>query len=174
VSNAALLTEQKAHDVLIRALAATQTDERVELAVAGDGPLEPRLRSLAEREGVTDRVHLLGRIDRKQVYQLIRESDIYAMPSRWEGFSAAAVEAMGLGAACVFSDIEPFREPYDDVALFHPVDEVDDLADRLVTLVERPDLRDDLAVAGRELVETQYTMESVARQYRELYAEVID
>ena len=173
VSNAALLTEQKAHGVLIRALAATRTDERVELAIAGDGPLEPRLRSLAEREGVTDRVHLLGRIDREQVYRLIHESDVYAMPSRWEGFSAAAVEAMGLGTACVFSDIEPFREPYDDVALFHSVDDADELADRLVTLAERPDLRNDLAAAGRELVETRYTMESVARQYRGLYAEIL-
>ena len=174
VSNAALLTEQKAHSVLIRALARARTDERIELAVAGDGPLEPRLRTLAEHEGVADRVHFLGRIDRKRVYRLMGESDVYAMPSRWEGFSAAAVEAMGLGVACVFSDIEPFREPYDDVALFHPVDDIGELADRLVTLAEQPALREDLATAGRELVEAQYTMESVARQYRELYAEILD
>ena len=176
VSNAALLTEQKAHDVLVRALGGAdgRTDERFELAIAGDGPLESRLRALADEVGVGDRVHFLGRLDRTRVYRLVDEADVYAMPSRWEGFSAAAVEAMGLGSACVFSAIAPFTEPYADVALFHPVDDADALADRLVTLAEQPGRRDDLGTAARNLVEARYTMESVARQYADLYAEVLD
>jgi glycosyltransferase involved in cell wall biosynthesis len=176
ISNAALLTEQKAHDVLITGLkqATERTGERLELAIAGDGPQESALRSLAERAGVAEQVHFLGRIERRKVYRLMDESDLYAMPSRWEGFSAAAVEAMGVGVACVFSDIRPFRIPYEDVALFHPVDEPEHLADRLVTLAERPDLREELATEGRSLVEEYYTMESVARQYRELYDEILD
>jgi glycosyltransferase involved in cell wall biosynthesis len=176
ISNAALLSEQKAHDVLISALAraSKQTDKRLELAIAGDGPQEATLRSLAERAGVIDQVHFLGRLKRRQVYRLMHQSDIYAMPSRWEGFSAAAVEAMGIGVACVFSNISPFSIPYNNVALFHPVDNRDALANQLVRLAERPELRDELATDGQQLVEEKYTMESVARQYRELYRDVLN
>lgn len=176
ISTAGLLTEQKAHEILISALAkaAQQTDEHLVLAIAGDGPREAALRTLAEQEDVIDQVQFLGRLKRKQVYRLLYESDIYAMPSRWEGFSAAAVEAMGVGVPCVFSDISPFSVPYEDVALFHPVDDTDILASRLVELAEDPEMRKNLATDGQELVNKHYTMESVARQYRDLYMEILE
>lgn len=174
VGTAGLLEEQKDHATLLCGLAAARSDSKspLELVVAGDGPLESDLRALASDLGVADSVHFLGRLDREEVYAMLAAIDVYAMPSLWEGFSAAAVEALASGTPAVFSDIPPFRLPYDDVALFHPTGDHDALADRLVELAEDDDERAGLGAAGRSLVEREYTIERVAERYRDLYREI--
>jgi glycosyltransferase involved in cell wall biosynthesis len=166
VANAAMFTEQKAQDTLIRAVAATDSD--VELVIAGDGALRGYLEDIARKEGVRDRVHLLGLIDRTEVYQLIDQADIYAMPSRWEGFSAAAIEAMAIGTPCVFSNIDEFADPFGDVSSFHPVDDADALADCIDDLAGNAAKRATLGEDGRELAQ-DYSLETIAGEYRELY-----
>lgn len=175
IGNAALLTEQKAYDVLISAVAraADRTDEHLELVIAGDGPLRENLEAQAVKLNLTDSVHFLGMLDRDATYELMRGVDIFAMPSRWEGFSAASVEALGLGTACVFSDIDPFTVPFEDIALFHEVDNVDELADQLVTLAENPQRREALADRAREHIQRHHSMERVVAEYCDLYSEIM-
>lgn len=175
VATAGMLTEQKDHDTLIRAIGeANGGAVPIELVIAGDGPREHELKRVVQAIGLSDRVHFLGRLERLQVYEMMHEADVYAMPSKWEGFSAAAVEALGTATACVFSDIPPFRHPYDGVALFHPVGDHETLAERLVELATDPEKREDLGERGRELVRERYTMERVATAYSDLYDAILD
>ena len=175
IGTAASLTEQKGLDTLVRGFAKADenADHRLDLVIAGDGPLSNDLGGLARSEGIADRVHLLGRIPRRTVYRLFAQLDIYAMPSRWEGFPNAAVEAMAARNACVFSDIDVFTDAYDSVALFHGVDDVNELAEQLLVLAEEPQKRDRLSERGRKLIEEKYTLETVADQYYDLYCEVL-
>jgi glycosyltransferase involved in cell wall biosynthesis len=175
VGTAGLLTEQKNHETLVRAVAEARdrASEPIELVVAGDGPRRERIESLARSLGVADAVHLLGYRDRSEVYAMLSKIDVYAMPSRWEGFSAAAVEAMGSGLPCVFSEIDPFTIPYGDVALFHPVEDATALADHLCDLADDPDRRRRLGAAGASLARETYDIESVAARYRALYEEIV-
>ena len=175
VGTAASLTEQKGLDALIEGLARAneRTNRRLDLVVAGDGPLADDLERRAVAAGIEDRMHLLGRIPRQQVYRLFAQLDIYAMPSRWEGFPNAAVEAMAARNACVFSDIDVFTDAYGDVALFHAVDDSTGLAAKLAELVEDPKRRESLAERGRRLIEKEYTLERIAAQYHDLYREVL-
>ena len=151
-----------------------RSEQRLDLVIAGDGPARGELEALSDRLGVREQVHFLGMVDRFTVYQLLTRIDIYAMPSRWEGFASAAVEALGAGNACVFSDIDPFLLPYKNVSLFHRVDDADDLASRLAELAEDSDLRDQYGKRGRQLVEENYTLEAVAGEYADLYANVLE
>jgi glycosyltransferase involved in cell wall biosynthesis len=175
VGTVSVMSEQKALDTLVRGFrqAVKQADQQLNLVIAGDGPLRSDLERLAAQIGIADQVHFTGMVDRETVYRILSEIDIYAMPSRWEGFSNAAVEALGAGNACVFSDIDPFLLPYRNVALFHRVDDIDDLASRLVELAEKPDLRELYGRRGRELIEQEYTLNKVAKQYTELYADIM-
>jgi glycosyltransferase involved in cell wall biosynthesis len=176
VGTAGLLESQKDHATLIRGVATAQSlaDRPVELVLAGDGPEESALRALTADLGVEESVHFLGRLDREEVYAMLAATDVYAMPSLWEGFSAAAVEALASGTPAVFSDIPPFRLPYDDVALFHPPRDHDALARQLAELADDEAKRSKLGEAGRSLVEREYTIEHVARQYRDLYRTVAE
>ena len=98
------LTEQKAHDLLLDALA--EISERypsVRLFLAGQGPLQAALEERIRSRGLDGRVRLLGlRRDRARLYAAM---DIFVLPSRWEGLSLALVEAAGLGLPIVATDV---------------------------------------------------------------------
>jgi glycosyltransferase involved in cell wall biosynthesis len=169
VGHAAMFSNQKGQDVLIRGIAeARRQGHDVELAIAGDGSLRDKLESIAAEEGIENKVHFLGLINRTDVYQLMDAVDVYAMPSRWEGFSAAAVEALATETACLFSKIDEFLKPFANVAAFHEVDDVDALAARLGELLEDDDWRLKLAKTGRKAAE-EYSLSTIANRYLDLY-----
>lgn len=175
VGTASVIDEQKAPDTLVCGLASAnnRTDRRIELVVIGDGPLRSDVERLASELGVSEHLHVTGIVDRDTVYRMLGDIDIYAMPSRWEGFSNAAVEALGAGNPCVFSDIDSFLYPYRNVALFHRLNDATALGDKLARLAENPDLREFYGQLGRELVEDTYTLETVAAKYANLYRELL-
>jgi glycosyltransferase involved in cell wall biosynthesis len=175
VGTASAISEQKAYDTLVHGIASAneRSSQRIDLVIAGDGPYRTKIERLAESLGIGEHVHFAGMVDRNTVYEIFGEVDIYAMPSRWEGFANAAVEALGAGVPSVFSDIDPFLLPYRNVALFHRLDDEDDLADKLAELAENPGLREFYGQKGRSLVEQKYTLEQIAERYIELYRELI-
>jgi glycosyltransferase involved in cell wall biosynthesis len=68
--------------------------EDVRVVLAGDGPNEQALRRRIAREGLGDRVVMLGHCDPLGVYQA---ADALLLPSQREGFSLACAEAMSVG-----------------------------------------------------------------------------
>jgi glycosyltransferase involved in cell wall biosynthesis len=83
------------------------------------------------------------------------------------------VEALGASKPCVFSDIDPFVIPYEGVALFHHVDNVDQLVEQIVRFSNDSALREQYGHRGRKLVEQKYTLKKVAKQYATLYSDII-
>jgi len=177
VGSAGMLTRQKGHDVLVRAIARANqhSDVPIEAVIVGRGDQRDELEAEIQAAGVGDAVHLLGYLERREfVYAMMRQVDVYAMPSRWEGFCVAALEALALGTPCVFSDIDEFHRPFADVAAFHRVDDPDALAAELVDLADDSDRRERLGRRGSDLVRERYSMETVAQRYADLYRSVID
>lgn len=174
VGSAGMLTEQKAHDVLIEAAdrVNAESERGVELVISGDGELREQLEEQIANAEYSNRLHLLGFLEkREQVYKMMNDIDIYAMPSRWEGFCVAVLEAMALGTPCVLSDIQVFREVYDDAALYHSVDNPQSLAEKLLYLIE--DSSEYTAYKRRVRELDSYTLEKTAKEYIELYEEII-
>ena len=115
------LVEQKNHAIAIEALPLL---ENAHLVIAGDGPDQQQLLSLADSLGVADRLHLVGPIERADLGALFAASDIYLFPSIWETFGLAGVEAAMAGLPVVASDLAVLREVLDvdatDMVRFHP------------------------------------------------------
>jgi len=107
VVNVGRLAEQKNQELLLQALPFVP---EVHLAIAGDGKLRQTLVQLAVRLGVQDRVHLLGEVPPAAIPDLLRAGNLFAFPSRWEGFSVAVLEAMHAGLPVIASEIPPLRE----------------------------------------------------------------
>ena len=174
VGTAGRLVEQKAQDVLIRAvsLVTERLEREVHLVIAGEGELRGYLESVAEAEGIADSVHFVGLLERERLYCLFDQVDVYAMPSRWEGFSAAAVEAMAAGATCVFSDIPELKNAYEGAARFHPVDDEAALAAEIGELLTNAELRAELSSAAWTRAE-RYSTANIVREYETLYRELL-
>lgn len=71
------------------------------LIIAGDGSESETIKKLAQEAGLTDRVHLLGRVSRDNVRKLYQASDIFIMPSHEEGSPHSLIEAMAYGLPSV-------------------------------------------------------------------------
>ena len=89
----------KDHPNLFQALRRLPSTLSVECLLVGDGPGRPAMEALATDLGVSERLRFTG--FRHDVPALIRQSDLLVLPSLWEPFGIAIIEAMLLGVPVV-------------------------------------------------------------------------
>ncbi len=119
-----------------------------------------------------DRVRLLGPVDRAQLFPLFAGADLFAFPSRHEGFGIPVVEAMAQGTAVVCADIPALREVAGDAAHFVGPDDLDGWVDAFRTLLTDADARERLVAAGDERV-GRYSWDRCTRETVAVYREVL-
>jgi glycosyltransferase involved in cell wall biosynthesis len=93
------LTDQKAFDVLIRALSIARQDRPLRLMILGEGENRPALEALIAKLGLGADVRLMGFV--QNPYPFMARAAAFALPSRWEGLPTVLVEALYLGAPIV-------------------------------------------------------------------------
>lgn len=97
------LVDNKAPQVLLKALAMLRPEHDFSVRIVGDGPLRGQLEALAEASGLRGRVEFLGHLD--DVAPELAAMHVMVRPSKTEGMSLAVLEAMAAGCAVVVSDI---------------------------------------------------------------------
>lgn len=175
VGHAGRLIPTKEQDVLVRAIAKVnrQLERDCYLLIAGNGERRSDLERIAQEENIGARVRFLGFIPREDTYRLMNAVDVFAMPSRWEGFSSAAAEAMSVGTPCIFSDISSFTEPFEGAARFHPVGDANGLSEQLVDLLSDEGERERLGRLSHQRIHDGFTVEDTAREYASIYRRVL-
>lgn len=83
---------------LIEAIKKLSKQRNIKLLVAGDGPLMSKL-----KEEKDDAVLFLGSISHDDVMNLLRQSDVFCLPSDSEGFPTGVVEAVISKCYCVIA-----------------------------------------------------------------------
>ena len=150
IVTAGRLELQKGQDVLLRAFAASQACDGLDLVILGDGGLSGRLRALAAELGVAERVRFQG--FEANPWAWFSRARLFVLPSRWEGFPNALLEAMACGAPVVASacDFGP-REAIESgrTGLLTPVDDVDALRSAMEALLTDPERARSLGAAAR-------------------------
>nr|WP_301337866.1 glycosyltransferase family 4 protein [Vibrio rotiferianus] len=120
----ARLVEGKGVELVIKGLACLPDD--VELTIAGDGPMKPELEKLAEALGVQNRVTFVGWVDTEQKSQLLKEADIFCLPSEYDSFGMVFIEAMAYSLPVIAFGWGPITDvvtPETGVALDSNLDE---------------------------------------------------
>jgi glycosyltransferase involved in cell wall biosynthesis len=120
-----------------------------------------------------NRVRLLGPVDRHDIFPLFAGADVFAFPSRHEGFGIPVLEAMAQDAAVVCSDIPALREVCGDAARFVQPDDVQGWVDALRDLLLREAERRALADRGRDRVQA-FSWPRCAQETAAVYAEALD
>lgn len=101
------LERRKGLEVLIQAMARIRQPD-IHLVVAGAGPQEKAMRSLAERLSI--RADFLGRVDDPTKASLFKRADVYCAPGLGgESFGIVLIEAMAAGTPVICSDLPGFR-----------------------------------------------------------------
>jgi glycosyltransferase involved in cell wall biosynthesis len=162
------LHENKAHDVSLQALAQLPG---AYLWIAGVGPLEAKLKGMAEALGVAERVRFLGwRTDASALY---RTADVCVFPSRHEPLGNVVIQSWAHGlpvvAAASQGPAALIQEGKD--GLLVPIDDADALAAGVRRLLGEGKLRNRLAAAGAERVEAEFSEAAVVGQWKTLFAD---
>lgn len=165
----ARLTEQKAHTVLFDALEKTAGLDRAHLLVVGDGELRQVLTTRVAGSGLAGRVHFLGA--RRDLGNLLAASDVFVMPSLWEGLPLSMVLAMGGGVPVVATRVAGIPEIVKDGEtglLVHPGDS-SALGAALARLAADASLRARLGAAAREYVRPRFGADGYVASVTALY-----
>ena len=122
--------------------------------IVGEGEELGRLQGLARELGIAERVEFLGRRTRIEVAELLRESMIFVLPSRYEGLGCVYLEAMATGIPAIACRGQGIGEVIRDGENGFLIAEQDwrALAGLLRTLIQRPELRQAIGVAARKTI----------------------
>lgn len=138
------------------------------LVVIGDGPYKSRLKNLAVKNEVEQRVLFINHIDNPYLY--LDDVDIYCMPSYSEGFGLAMVESALQGKPIVCSDISTFHEIFSkDEARFFKLNDKENLKKALTSAY---DDKETLSLRSKNRVKEEFTYKVMAQKYLELYRKI--
>jgi glycosyltransferase involved in cell wall biosynthesis len=164
--NVAALAEKKGHAHLLRALAMLPG---ARLTIVGDGELRGELERTAAELGVADRVRFAGEQPKEEVARLMREADLFVLPSLAENLPVVLIEAMASGLPSVATRVGGVAEMLDERTgvLVEPGD-----AEALAGGVRGALEQDFDPAAMAALAGERYGYEAVCARWTELYDEL--
>jgi phosphatidylinositol alpha-1,6-mannosyltransferase len=144
--------------VLLRVL---RTAPDVVLVLIGDGEDRPSLEQLAREGGVADRTRFLHRPTQEELFACYAHCDVFALPSRGEGFGLVFLEAMAHGKPVIGGAHGGTPDIVEDgvTGLLVPHGDAEILAGALESLLSDPARAYTMGERGRERVQTAYTFE---------------
>jgi glycosyltransferase involved in cell wall biosynthesis len=140
----------------------------VTLDIVGDGPLRAELGRLAVQLRVDERVRFTGQIAHDALPGVYQAGTVFALSSRHEAQGMVALEAAACGRPVVGTHVGVVPEVGESVA----IRDAEALAGALTRACEEAQHAQRLAVAGRQLVDSTYSLDRAAAGFRALYAAV--
>jgi len=167
------LAPQKGIMWLLQAFA--RIPEDAHLDIAGDGDLAEAARSYVRRHKLTGRVTFHGWVSEEQVTRLMQFARAVVFPSVWhEPAGLVSLEAAAHGRALVASDVGGIPEyARDDFSILVSPNDIDALANALLSLYRDPARAASMGEAGRRLAQSQYSMDDFIDRLDEVYHAVI-
>lgn len=148
--------------------------QRPQLFLVGAGPLEHRLRALAERHRITDQVSFSGQIPFRDVPNYLKCMDMLVLPSRtgakWkEQFGHVLIEAMACGVPVIGSDSGAIPSVIGESGLTYTEGDIGALAAALQLLMTDDALRERFVERGLDRAATLYSDELIANETLRVY-----
>ncbi len=133
-----------------------------------------RLAALRDEQGVAQAVIFAGAQPHARLRDYYAAADIFVMPSHYESFGLAALEAMACGTPVVASGVGGLTTiiEHNHSGLLAPPDDPPALADQIERLLREPELRARLRAGGLQRA-AAYSWQQVAAQISALAGELL-
>jgi glycosyltransferase involved in cell wall biosynthesis len=164
---------QKGLDILVDAMPQIlrARPDAVLLVAGREGNQTQVLRERIVALRLQDEVRLLG--TRDDVPDLIVASDVFVVPSRWEGFGGAMLEAMALDIPIVATDLPALREVAANTAEYCVPEDANLLAQSVVSILNDYDGASARRVAAAKRYEERFTIGRVAEAMSAFYSRAL-
>lgn len=171
---------RKGFDVVIRALPGIPDTELVlvggpDRAEVDADPEARRLRELAERLGVSDRVVFQGAVARADMPALLRSADVVACTPWYEPFGIVPLEAMACGVPVVAAAVGGMLDTvvHDVTGRLVTPKRPAEVAEAINILLHDEFLRQSLGAAGRDRAKARYSWDRIAADTLRIYDRLV-
>ena len=166
------ITMQKGPEYFVEAAAKVlKKNKNVRFVMAGSGDMMDDMIKLAAKRGIADKFHFPGFQRGKEVYEMLRDSDVYIMPSVSEPFGISPLEAMEMGVPSIISKQSGCAEILDNVIKTDYWD-IDAMADAIHSIITNKSLYNTLRDRGIEEIHG-ITWEKAGKKVIDIYEKVI-
>lgn len=144
------------------------------LVLIGDGPERSNIEGLVRRLGLGQHVCFLG----KQLIltDILKNCDVFILPSEIESFGLAALEALSCGVPVVATNVGGLPEvvTHDEVGFLSPVGDLEAMAANVERLLSDEDLYTRMSQAARKRAVEQFGEEGRVNEYERVYRRVCE
>ena len=166
----ATFKEQKGHRFLIEA--APQIVHQFpdfHVLFVGDGELRQELERQVAAAGMNGHIHFLG--TRNDVPDLLAASDLFILPSLWEGLSMALVEAMASALPIVATEVSGTRQVItaNETGVLVPPGQSEALASAVSALLGDPEEALKMGARARRRVDEKFSAQKQAEDHIALF-----
>ncbi len=148
----------------------------VKLVIVGEYKQIKGMSYLTESDIISDDkikefVFFTGFTDKRKLIELYNNASVFVLPSLYEGFGLTVLEAMSCGVPVVVSDMEWGHEITGGNALFADPKNAEDIAEKILCLLNDKELADKLIKSGLEHIKN-FSWKDTARKTLEIYKKV--
>jgi glycosyltransferase involved in cell wall biosynthesis len=169
---------KKGLDILAKAFGAVaRRRPDVHLVIAGpdNEGWGARVRTWLDEEGVLSRTTFTGMLLGPDKFAVLRDANMFVLPSYSENFGLAVIEAMAAGLPVIISDkVNIWREVQAEGAGRVIPCDAPALADQILNLLDDSDTAAGMGQKGRALVQDRFQWPTIARSLAEVYGRIID
>lgn len=103
-------------------------------------------------------------VERATTVKLLKESEVLVSPSLFEGWGMTPIEALHCRIPVLLSDLEVFKEIYGENALYHRMDDPNDMREKLKRLLADKQLQKEIVENCRPLI-SDFTVPKFAKRW---------
>lgn len=167
------MTRQKGYDVLIAAIPRiVRRHPGAKFIFVGRGLLREKLEKQARELGVEKQIRFAG--IRRDVPTVLNSFDVFVLPSLWEGFGTAIIEAMACSVPVVASRVGGIPEIIEDgvSGLLVPRGRPELLAEAVIRLLKKPRKTREMARRGRTSAAERFSVRKMAQSVGKVYLQL--
>ena len=168
LTHASNFRKLKRVDDVIRIFAEVNKAIPSKLLLVGDGPERPLAESMCRELGICDDVRFVGR--QEQIEEILAISDLFLLPSDYESFGLAALEAMAAGVPVISTNAGGLPEIniHGKTGFLSPVGNVKEMAMNAIALLQDERLLEHFKKNAREQAD-KFDISNVVPEYEALY-----
>lgn len=168
------LEEQKGLIYLIKAIELLKNRNDFEIMIVGNGSESNYLYKAVIKSELEEKVKFRGNVDDKTLKEYYVESDVFILPSLWEGMPLTLMEAAAARLPILASNVGGISSffTHEENALLIGPRNVEELVINIQRLIENKELREKLGNNARKLAE-RYSWETTAKALDEIYFDVL-
>lgn len=169
------LSAQKAYHYLIEAaVEVLEACPETQFVIVGDGELRGELERLADEWHVLESCVFTG--FRNDVPEIMRVFDIFVLPSLYEGLPYTILEAMAAARPVIATEVTGSRDIIHtgETGLLVPSKDPSALATAILHLLQDRTKGRRMGLAGRQVVESRFTLAQMVRRTEELYTTLLE